>query len=163
MFDSLTGVDDLERVQFFRHRVQAHLNGGQMAQRLLDHFDDHSKLLMDQSRFCDEEEVRILKVAWQTLVAGRKYLANSYIAAYGMTETGDGIQEEFQTHQSQLQLFIEQLSLLSDNVGNISELSTEKDLRRRFMGIHFCSVAVVGYKQRVDSFMRRTALARATL
>ena len=155
MFDSLTGVDDLARVQFFRHRVDAHEGAVRMVQRLLDRFDEHSKYLRDHSRHCEEYHIGIIHKAWLTLAASRRYLANSYVAAFGIAEMDDATKEEFNTHQSQLQVFVEQLNLLSDNVRNIAELREGKDFQRRFKGIDFCSVAVNGYVQRVDSFMRK--------
>ena len=158
VFDSLTGVDDFERLRFFSHRVNAHLQSGRAAQTLLDNFEEHAQAIQYHTRFCDDTHLTILKGAWITLVRGRKYLANSYIAAYGMPEEMETyVQEEFQSHQSQLQLFLEQLSLLCDNVPNIYKTAgrSERDFRLRIRGIRFCAVAVSGYMHRVDSFMEQ--------
>ena len=157
VFDSLTGVDDVQRLRFFSHRVNAHLQAGQAAQNLLDNFHEHAHDIQYHARYCDETHLDILKSAWMTLVRGRKYLANSYISAYGISaEIDNAVQREFQTHQSQLQLFLEQLSLLCDNVPNLyNAANNEKDFRVRLKGIRFCAVAVTAYGHRVDDFMKR--------
>lgn len=153
VFDDLDGVDDLERIQFFRHRVDAHLASAAMTQRLLDEFERWSIELRERSPFCAAKHLDILKTAWKTAIVARKYLANSYVAAFGMNTVDDLVRKKFETHQSQLQVFLEQLNLLSDTVQHLCEIEDHSDFEARFNGLYFCSAAVSGYIQRVESFM----------
>jgi IBR domain, a half RING-finger domain len=152
VYDSLTGVSDLQRLQFFRRRVETHLMSSEATQRILSEFDELAQELKSRSRFCQDSHLYILKEALEMGIKGRKYLANSYIAAYGMDSTFDAsVRQEFESHQSQLQLFVEQLSFLSDDATGLYRIDREQDFRVRFRGLHFCTVAVSGYIARVDS------------
>jgi ariadne-1 len=156
VFDSLVGVDNRGRLQFFSRRVDAHLESADITRQLLHEFDDEAQKLQSQNRFCRQEHLYVLKESWRMLVKGRSYLANTYVAAYGLPashDDDDPSRREFQEYQSQLQLFVEQLSFLSDSVPNLYRNHREEDLQTLFRGLHFCTVAVAGYMQRMESAM----------
>ena len=153
VYDSLNGVDELQRFQFFRRRVEAHLNSAIVTEALLKDFENQGRDLKSRCHLCQDGHLFILKEAWKMLVISRKYLANSYIAAYGFTETFDKkVRKSFEEHQSQLQLFVEQLNFLSDSLRNLYWNEKEQEVLVQFRGLHFCTVAVAAYIQRIDSF-----------
>jgi ariadne-1 len=158
VFDGLDDMDDIPRIQFFRRRVNLHHDSAQAARRLLDEFEMHARHLSLESPFCQDEDLYIIKGGLEAIVHGREYLANTYIAAYGMTNVEGGYRLGFEAHQSQLQVFVEQLSFLTENIPNLCKMNNEQDFRVRIRGIQFCTIAVTGYTRRFQSFIERNSL-----
>ena len=94
----------------------------------------------------------ILEFALKTLASARCFLLNSYIAAFGLNRD-DVYRKEFETHQAQVELLAERLSLLTENISKTFEPGEENELRSRLQSVLLTGGALSLYIRRIDLFM----------
>lgn len=153
IYQELEQRDDNRRARFFSRRVDAHRISEQFAREGLRQVEDTMDDLAMKVRISDEEEAhKTLECAFKILADARNFLRNSYIAAFGLNRD-DIYRQEFETHQAQVELLTERLSLLTESISRSFQTGDERDLHARFKAIILTSGALSLYIRRVDLFM----------
>lgn len=153
VYEELEQQDENRRARFFSQRVNVHRRSELFARESLQKVGGTMEAIAEKLHVEDEEEAQnILEFAMKTLVDARGFLLNSYIAAFGLNRD-DVYKEEFETHQAQVELLTERLSLLTENIHAVFEPGEAQQLRSRFQAIMLTGGALALYIRRIDLFM----------
>lgn len=153
IYGELEEQDENRRARFFSRRVEVHRRSELFARNSLLKTEDTVGEIAATLILDDEDEAhRILEYALRILVDARRFLLNSYIAAFGLNRDFS-YRKEFETHQAQVEVLTERLSLLTENIPAVFQEGEEKELRSRMQAISLTGSALALYIRRIDLFM----------
>jgi ariadne-1 len=138
---------NLQRDLFYTERYHAHEDAEYYAVQHLEAYDVDGQRAVDRIRFISDDELDILETTRESLVTCRRFLKNSYVAAYAER------QKSFDDHQAALELCCENLTRLSDRkVEDVYINEGQSSLRLHFRSLQFYTLSVHKYMKRMEQF-----------
>ena len=138
---------DFQRDAFYTERYHAHEDAEFYAVQHLNAYDVDGQRAVDRIKYISDDELDILEMTRESLVSCRRFLKNSYVAAYAER------QKSFDDHQAALELCCENLTRLSDQkVEDIYFNKGENALRLHFRSLQFYRFSVNKYMERMEQF-----------
>jgi len=146
------GDDEERRALFFTDRFQAHDDAELFANDKLKSFNEHGDRLASRLRFVADEELELLVETTEKLVAARRFVKWSYVAAWALRNESVKL-DVFTMSQATLELVTERLTqmTLATNLENLYHAKGERGVRLHFRSMRFLGSTIRRYKQRMLS------------
>ena len=142
--------DDFERQALFTFtQYEAHDTAAEFTQNQYKSFDPEK--FSATFWFVDEDtDVEIMDSALKTLLAGREFLKNSYVAMLGLRNDKKRLKLH-EDHHGCLEMFTERLSQLTEtNLHRLYTMQGQWGIRLHFRKLAFYTASVTKYTERMQ-------------